>query len=143
MRKITLLACWLILMPGLLSAQAKDDVQEWLKALEERIRALEAEVHALKAAQATAAPAPAAPLSTPSSPEGVQVPAGGHHGGQSGQLPVYGGASALAKVLHPDIGVIGNFIGAVGRNQINPFKSLSLQESVVSLQALDTQGFVF
>jgi hypothetical protein len=32
--------------------------------------------------------------------------------------------------------VIGNFIGATGRNTINPFRALSLQESEVSLQAI-------
>jgi hypothetical protein len=35
----------------------------------------------------------------------------------------------MTKVLNPDISVIGNFIGGVGRNPLNPFPALSLRES--------------
>jgi len=51
-------------------------------------------------------------------------------------LPVYGGASAAAKALNPDIGIVGSLVGATGRNLGNPYPSLSLQESEVSLQAI-------
>jgi len=51
-------------------------------------------------------------------------------------LPVYGGATLLSKIFNPDIGVIGNFTGAVGRNRVNSIPGLSFQESEVSLQAV-------
>ncbi|OFV94627.1 MAG: hypothetical protein A3H28_00510 [Acidobacteria bacterium RIFCSPLOWO2_02_FULL_61_28] len=115
-------------------AQGGGAVDERFRVLEERIRALEAEVQSLKAAVPTegaaAAPAPAVP--TPAAqapaPEALQLP--------TPSLPVYGGAASLSKALNPDIGVIGNFLGATGRNQVNPFPSLSLSESEVSLQAI-------
>ena len=139
MRRMILLACVLVLLPAGLRGQQpgppKESAEERLKALEERIRALEAEVQALKVSQAaptaTALGAPPAPQ-----PTVAPTPPSDQQGGQAGQLPVYGGASAQAKVLNPDIGVIGNFLGAAGRNQINPLKSLSLQESEISLQAI-------
>ncbi|OFW36125.1 MAG: hypothetical protein A3J28_01975 [Acidobacteria bacterium RIFCSPLOWO2_12_FULL_60_22] len=107
-----------------LRAQGAEAPEARFQALEERIRALEAEVQSLKAALpaggAPAAPAAAAaPLQAPTAP-----------------LPVYGGASAAAKALNPDIGIVGSFVGATGRNLGNPYPSLSLQESEVSLQAI-------
>ena len=123
----------LVLLPATLYAQTPEELAAQLKALEERVRQLEAELQVLKSAP-VGAPAPgpttgAQPVAT------VPAPAGAA-GGPSGQLPVYGGASALAKILNPDIGVIGNFTGAAGRNRVNPLPGLSLQESEVSLQAI-------
>jgi len=147
MRKVVVLACMFLLVPQVLCAQAKDDVQERLKALEERIRALEAEVQSLKAAQAAApvaqavaptATAPAmapAPAQVAAPPAEVQVPAGAPLT-PSGPLPVYGGASAMAKVLNPDISIIGDFLGAVGRNSVHPVPTLDMHESEVGLQAI-------
>jgi len=130
MKKIALLSFVFIFAASGLHARQQDDVQERLKALEERIRALEAELTLLKAAQA--APAPAAPVA----PQVAQAPPV-TPGPAPAQLPVYSGAAAaMSKVFNPDMGVIGNFIGAAGRNTINPFPSLSLQESEVSLQAI-------
>ena len=151
MRGILAFVCILLLAPGIIfgqeptatgqgtasltqapvaSGQAPGDLQERLKLLEERIRGLEAEVQALKAGQG--APVAAAPATGPSVAQ-VSVSASS---GTAAQLPVYGGATAAAKVLNPDIGIIGNFIGAAGRNRVNPFPALSLQESEVSLQAI-------
>lgn len=141
MRLALAVLCLLLLAPAGLAAQtATDQLAARIQALEERIRALEAELQALKAAaqpatgapSAAGAPQPAqagAPVATVAAPAGAP-------GGPSGSLPVYGGASALAKILNPDIGIIGNFVGAGGRNRINPLPSLSLQESEVSLQAV-------
>jgi len=59
-----------------------------------------------------------------------------------GQLPNYGGASASAKALNPDISVIGDFIGAAGTNSalplatMQPFPSMQMHESEVGLQAI-------
>ena len=134
MRWSAVLVCLLLLAPSGLVAQAtSDDVATRLKALEERLRALEAELAALKAAPGTppapAAAAAGAPMATVAAPAGAP-------GGPAGQLPVYGGGSLMSKILNPDIGVIGNFAGVVGRNRVNPLPSLSLQESEVSLQAI-------
>ena len=98
-------------------------VDERFRVLEERIRALEAEVQSLKAA----APAGGAPVA-PAAAETLQLP--------TPSLPVYGGAASLSKALNPDIGIVGSFVGATGRNLVNPYPSLSMQESEVSLQAI-------
>jgi hypothetical protein len=146
MRQITVLACLFLLLPGILRAQAKDETQEQLKALEERIRALEAEVEVLKAAQAatpSAQPAPSstAPVTAPAPaqaatpPTEVQVPAGAPLTA-AGPLPVYGGVSAMAKVLNPDVSVIGDFVGMAGRNSVRPLPVLQMHESEVGLQAI-------
>ena len=104
-------------------AQGGGTVDERFRVLEERIRALEAEVQSLKAA----APAGGAPVA-PAAAETLQLP--------TPSLPVYGGAAAAAKALNPDIGVIGNFNGAAGRNIISPFPSLSLRESEFGFRAI-------
>jgi len=122
---------------GLHAAEANDnDVAARLKLLEERVKQLEAELEALKAAKVVAGPEAAtpgasAPPVVPTAPAPPEVATG-----PSGQLPVYGGASALAKIFNPDIGVIGNFVGAVGRNRVNPFPALSMAESEVSFRAI-------
>src|SRR3989338_604231 len=101
MRWSAVLVCLLLLAPSGLVAQAtSDDVATRLKALEERLRALEAELAALKAAPGTP-PTPAAavagtPIATAAAPAAAP-------GGPAGQLPVYGGQGALAKILNPDI----------------------------------------
>ncbi|MBI4166492.1 MAG: hypothetical protein HY508_12235 [Acidobacteria bacterium] len=158
MRRFAILVVLLLMMQGLARAQGEnqDNTDQRLKALEDRIVALEEEIRALKAERAappatetaTQAATPAPPSEAPppapapppvtaaaAPPQAVEAPAG-LVGPSATPLPVYGGASAAAKVLNPDIGVIGNFIGATGRNQINPFPALSLQESEVSLQAI-------
>jgi hypothetical protein len=142
MKTTCILSCLLFLAPGTVWAQATDNTQERLKALEERIIALEAEIRALKAGQANApalvpsaqaqAP-PAASLGAP--PTQVEAPAGAP-GTSSGPLPVYGGASAMAKVLNPDVSVIGNFLGAAGRNPGRSVAALDMHESEVGLQAI-------
>src|SRR5207237_9439234 len=53
-----------------------------------------------------------------------------------GALPVYGGASASAKALNPDISVIGDFIGKAGGNSVQPTPSLEMHESEIGLQAI-------
>jgi hypothetical protein len=110
-------------------------MQKRLTAMEERIRALEDEVKVLRASQEgaghpEATPAAQAP-SAAASTGGASTP-----GTPSGQLPVLGGATGASKALNPDIGIIGNFVGVAGRNQINPLKALSMQESELSLQAV-------
>jgi hypothetical protein len=113
-----------------------------------RLAALEAKLGAAPAtapgATAAATPTPiagAAPVSPapPQPPQGagVDVPPGAAGaGGPQGALPVYGSSSALSKIFNPDMAVIGNFLGAAGRNKANPAPALEMHEAEVSLQAI-------
>lgn len=76
---------------------------------------------------------PSPPLPPPEPPAPVSEPAPPPDGG-AGTLPVYGAASS--KVFNPDIALIGNFIGAVGENEVAPRPSLSLNEAEASFQAI-------
>ena len=49
---------------------------------------------------------------------------------------MYGNTSALSKIFNPDIAVIGNFVGAAGKNDVNPLPALNLNEAEVSFQAV-------
>jgi hypothetical protein len=68
----------------------------------------------------------------------VEAAAGttGTVGTAAAPLPVYGGASAAAKVLNPDISVIGNFIGSAGKDPVRRVPTLEMHESEVGLQAI-------
>lgn len=55
---------------------------------------------------------------------------------QVAQTQTYGGATSNAKLLNPDISLIGDFIGTAGRNTVSPSRSLELHESEVGLQAI-------
>jgi hypothetical protein len=107
--------------------------EDRIKALEERIIALEGEVRMLK----QQAPPPAAPATTAAVTAApvAGTPVGGG-AEQAGQLPVYGGASAAAKALNPDISVIGDFIGAAGHNPFSDFPAFQMHESEVGFQAI-------
>jgi hypothetical protein len=123
------------------AAAAQTSQDDRIKALEERIIALEGQVRTLKSqqeqqAQAATAATPAitaAPAaSTP--PQAAGTPVGGAE--QAGQLPVYGGASAAAKALNPDISVIGDFLGSMGHNRFSPTPAFEMHESEVGFQAI-------
>jgi hypothetical protein len=119
----------LVLFLGTLcpAVRAQQSQEDRIKALEERIIALEGEVRMLKAQPpATAAPA---------APEVAAAPAAGAVE-QAGSLPVYGGASAAAKALNPDISVIGDFLGSMGHNPLVPTPAFQMHESEVGLQAI-------
>jgi hypothetical protein len=76
---------------------------------------------------------PAAPVSpVPAAPEPAPSPASP----QVAQTQSYGGATSNAKLLNPDISLIGDFIGTGGRNTISPSRSLELHESEVGMQAI-------
>jgi hypothetical protein len=92
------------------------------------------------------APPPAPPVTTAEAPAPPQPPQGGGAvdvpsgaagaGGPQGALPVYGNSSALSKVFNPDMAVIGNFVGAAGKNAVDSMPSLEMREAEVSLQAI-------
>ena len=83
-------------------------------------------------------PAAVPPPTAAAAPPGqVEVPAGAAGaGGPQGALPIYGGATATSKIFNPDIAVIGNFLGAVGRNAVNPAPVFEMSEAEASFQAV-------
>ena len=42
----------------------------------------------------------------------------------------------MSKIFNPDIAVIGNFVGAAGKNTIDPRPALQLEEAEASFQAV-------
>jgi hypothetical protein len=120
----------------------RNDYQKKMQELEARLAALEsrpaspetpAAPPAQPAATEPAAAAPAPPAAQPAS----QVPGGAAGaGGPEGTLPVYGNVAASSKVFNPDMAVIGNFIGASGKNDVENRPALSLNEAEFSFQAI-------
>src|SRR6266566_8044284 len=129
-----------------------------MRALEDQVRALVGEVAALRGELKTLrdakAPAPGpgshvlltstriepgmlpsnatSPAVAPVAPEPNPAPPVP----QVAQTQTYGGATSNAKLLNPDISLIGDFIGTAGRNTISPSRSLELHESEVGMQAI-------
>ncbi|HKE83016.1 MAG TPA: hypothetical protein VKB50_04645 [Vicinamibacterales bacterium] len=104
------------------------DFEAMQKEYRDRLSALEA---ALGAAQTPAAPAAQAPAPTPATAAALATP-GGQEAlpGQSQPAP---GAS---KVFNPDMAVIGNFVGAAGRNTVAPEPAMQVREAEASFQAI-------
>src|SRR6266481_115265 len=125
-----------------------------MKALEDRVRTLAEEVAVLRgelkavsdaksaeppsdprilltAAHVEPGMLPANPLPTAASASPDPAPAAP----QVAQTQTYGGATSNAKLLNPDISLIGDFIGTAGHNTISPSRSLELHESEVGMQA--------
>jgi cell division septum initiation protein DivIVA len=106
-------------------AQESADLLARMKAMEDRIKSLEAEIQELKGQQAatTAALTAATPAPPPSPPAMAQVAA-------AQTQPALGGAGpAAAKVLNPDIAVIGDFLGAAGNSAGRPTPALEMHET--------------
>ena len=113
----------------------RQEIDQLRKEFEARLAALEARLATAQGAPVPAAPITPAPAQAPQTT--VEVPPGAAGaGGPSGALPVYGAGAAASKVFNPDIAVIGNFLGAAGRNTINPSPALELPESEASFQAI-------
>jgi hypothetical protein len=125
-------------------------LEQKIRDMEDRIIALEGQVRMLKSA-AAAAPAPPASAAPASSAAAAAQPAEAPATSQptappmevtAGQTPNYGGATAAAKALNPDISVIGDFIGAAGGNSapslatLQPPPALQMHESELGLQAI-------
>ena len=80
-------------------------------------------------------PAPSPEPETPPPPPTEVPPGAAGAGGPSGPLPVYGPASS--KVFNPDIAVIGDFLGAVGKNDSDrATPSLEMHEAEAAFQAI-------
>ena len=99
----------------------------------DRLSALESKLAKAEGTAPTGAPPAAQPAGQPV----AEVPAGAAGaGGPTGALPVYGSAVSGAKVFNPDMAVIGDFLGAAGRNLVNPNPALEMHESEASFQAV-------
>ena len=110
--------------------QLRQELQAVQKQYGDRLSALESKLGAVESAAGPPGAGPAASAQT------AQVPPGAEGaGGPSGSLPVYG-PTAASKIFNPDIAVVGNFLGAAGRNTANPAPALRMQESEVSFQAI-------
>jgi hypothetical protein len=141
-----------------------ESLEQHMRDLEDRIILLEGQVRLLKQQAAQSPPpsgaqpsqgaesqaAAASPAQTAAAAATTALPSQTLQGaptasGEGGTtLPVYGGASAAAKALNPDISVIGDFIGASGHSVNSPgsvvrqagFRSLEMHESEVGFQAI-------
>lgn len=101
----------------------------------ERFNALEARLAALEGPGASP-PTTQPPQTTAATGPVAPVPPGAAGEGGQGALPVYGNVNLLSKIFNPDIAVNGNFLGAAGKNPVNPLPAFSLQETETSLQAI-------
>lgn len=118
---------------------AASSQEDRIKALEERIIALEGQVrmlHQQAPAATPAATAPAAEAAGAALAVPAQVAALMTTTEATGQLPTFGGNTAAAKALNPDISVIGDFIGSAGHNPLFPTPAFQMHESELGLQAI-------
>ena len=76
-------------------------------------------------------PAPNAPASSSSASPMPVAAQGPQSGGQT-----FGGASSNAKLLNPDISLIGDFVGTAGHNAVSPSPSLQMHETEIGMQAI-------
>ena len=102
--------------------QLRKDLEAIKAQYDSRLAELEARLTAAKAA-APAATAPAAPV--------LPAPIG-----DVSAVPGQTTATAASNVFNPSTAVIGNFLGASGRNPVNPSPALEMPESEVSFQAV-------
>ena len=112
-----------------------------LAALEAKLGAAEGAQPAAPAAPATPPVAPATPRAAPTAPttapgETAVPPGAQGAGGPTGTLPVYGSQTASSKIFNPDIALIGNFLGAMGENEVNPSPAFELNEVEATFQAV-------
>src|SRR5690349_18856136 len=120
------------LYPVAAAGQDSAEVLARMKAMEDRIKSLEAEVQALKGQQAAAPVAPSPTVAQ--APQPVQPEAALPQPQPAVALGGAGGAAA--KVLNPDIAVIGDFLGAAGNSAGHGTPVLEMHESEAAFQAI-------
>ena len=134
-----------------ITPQTLDALQQQIRDLQERVIALEGQLRVMKAqpvptpppAQGTEAASTAAqPVVPPPSTEvAAQTTGGPTPGGPAEPEPRFGGASALAKALNPDISMIGDFLSSLGNSPPKgagqtPVRSFEMHESELGIQAV-------
>jgi hypothetical protein len=115
-----------------------------MKALEEQVRTLAGEVallrSELKELRETKSPeqlsGPQVLLASSHPEPGMLSSPPAPAAAQTTQTQTFGGASGNAKLLNPDISLIGDFIGTAGHNTVAPGRSLEMHESEVGIQAI-------
>src|SRR6266536_240646 len=136
------------------------ELEQHIRELEDRVIALEGKIRTMESEKAAAVSQPQpgqpaataqagtnAPATVPSQAASVPPAAAANEtqaglANEGGQLPVYGGSSAAAKALNPDISMIGDFVGAIGGDSppqlatIRPFPAMQMHESELGLQAI-------
>ena len=124
-------AATLVMAPGPALAQTAEQAQQIRQQIDQlrkefgdRLAALEAQLTAIQGGTGAAAqPPPAAvPEAPPAAPPVLET-------GQGAGL-------ANSKVFNPDMAVIGDFLGAAGRNEVNPSPALEMHESEAAFQAV-------
>jgi len=104
--------------------QLRKDLDALKTQYDNRLAELEAKLAAAGAPAAPATPQAATPVPAPTLAPDVTTPTLGQ------PTP-----AAASNVFNPSTAVIGNFLGASGRNTVNPEPALQMPESEVSFQA--------
>jgi hypothetical protein len=115
-----------------------------VRSLADEVTALRAELQELRKASLSASPVKERVVLASSRVEPDVLPKAAAPSGQEAAAPApqttqpqtFGGATSNAKLLNPDISLIGDFIGTVGRNKVAPSRSLELHESELGIQAI-------
>ena len=113
--------------------ELKREIDQLRRDYDARLAALEKKLADLVAAPAAAPPQEAAPSAPPVEAQAPSMPPPSDQAAPPGVTPP---PPSSGKVFNPDIAVIGNFLGAAGRNRIEPSDALSLQEAEASFQAV-------
>src|SRR3984893_15750897 len=132
------------LVPAKRDVSVANTEEARMKALEEQVRSLTGEVALLrvelKELRETKSPEqPSGPqvlLASSSVEPGVVPSSLAPAVPQAPQTQTFGGASGNAKLLNPDISLIGDFIGTAGHNDVAPGRSLEMHESELGVQAI-------
>jgi hypothetical protein len=127
-----------LLSAGSASAQAQDpppaDLQQEVTRLrqlvEEMRRDYEARLAALETRVAAASAAAAQPLAVAAPPVEAQATP------PPPEPPATPSPTAFAKVFNPDMAVVGNMLGAIGKNHVEDSPALQLDEAEASFQAV-------
>jgi hypothetical protein len=109
----------------------QSEIDQLKKDFDARLADLEMRLAALGGTPPGVVAVPVTPTQTVTPPPAQTSPAAP----PESALPAYN-AAAASKVFNPDTAVIGNFLGATGKNEVNPLPALQLSESEVSLQAI-------
>jgi hypothetical protein len=115
-------------------------LEDQVRTLAEEVALLRGELHALRGAKSPEPQAQEHVLLTSTHIEPGMLPvvpaAPEPASPQAAQTQTFGGATSNAKLLNPDISLIGDFVGTAGRNVVSPSRSLEMHESEVGMQAI-------
>ena len=101
--------------------QIQQQIDQLRREFGDRLSALEAQLALIQRGTSAGAQTPAPVAEAPPAAAPVL---------ETGQ-----GAGLTSKVFNPDMAVIGDFLGALGRNKVNPAPALEMHESEAAFQA--------